>query len=181
MTAKAKSEAWRKWSPERRAKFAATLKKNKRAGKGYYAPERLEKYRATLAANNATRGNGHASAHPQAWTDERRARYAATIAARAEAESRVLDAAHAADGNGVDMDAATPRVDDAGGQHFPLDMIPDKMPPMPTPAAQRRGRAPKEGNGGPAFPNNAEGARLAVAMELLRTINALLRRDDGSA
>ena len=76
-------------------------------------------------------------------------------------------------GNGVDMDAAH----DAGGQHFALDAIPDRMPPMVAPAGQRRPRK-SAASDGPEFPNNAEGARLAVAMELLRTVNQLLRRDD---
>lgn len=142
-----------KWTPAQRANYEKRMAALKRAGKS-------------------------------AWTDERRARYIATRKAMANAKKKKpktkaarngASGAHA--GNGVDMGAGTPHaVGESAGQHFPLDMIPDRMPPMA--ATPRRARTGKVTSGGPEFPNNEQGARLAVAMELLRTVNALLRRDE---
>ena len=154
------SEAWRKWTPERLAKFRATMKKQKRTGTGYYDPK-------AMAARKAKATKTLRAKPPERIrTPEAIAKYQATRAAQREARL-AAEASPASNGNGAAHD-------DAGGQHFPLDMIPERLPPMAAPVM----RPHKKKAGGTDFPNNAEGARLAVAMELLRTVNALLRRDD---
>lgn len=131
------------------------------------------------------------------WTKARRRHFLATIAHKkaarvaleSDAASAAADAAEAADvkldaprarkakpkskpnGNGhadgVDIDARTPRA----VHSFPLELIPQMMPlRAATPARLRSAKA----NSAREFPDNAEGARLAVAMQLLRTIDSLL-------
>lgn len=113
-----------------------------------------------------------------AWTPERKARFLATMeikrAAKKSATRKEMRERNALV-HGVDIDAGTPRANGNGGTHFPLDVIPDKMPLRAT--APLRPRA-KSNGGTREFPDNAEGARLAVAMQLLRTVDRLLRLDE---
>jgi hypothetical protein len=150
----AKGKRWT--SAQRKANNAhfATLKK---AGKSAWTPERLAKFQATMATiNGAKRATKTAAQRPPKPKPKR---------PRKPKPAR----------DGVDIDAGTPRSNGNGGQHFPLELIPDRAAlRAAVPLRAYKARA----NGAGIASSSSEGARLAVAMQLLRTIERLLGPDE---
>jgi hypothetical protein len=147
------------WTPAQRKANRAHFAKLKKAGKSAWTPERLARFQATMASINGAKRATKTAAQRPPKPKPKRPRKPKPKPAR----------------DGVDIDAGTPRSNGNGGQHFPLELIPDRAAlRAAVPLRAYKARA----NGAGIASSSSEGARLAVAMQLLRTIERLLGPDE---